>query len=42
MDPINVNKNTKLGVTPSIDDQLIGMDDDCLIIQHFNVNLLIA
>ena len=36
---ININHKTKLYVKPRMDQQLIGISDDCLIIQSFYINL---
>ena len=38
MSAVSVTKKTKLPVKAEIDHQLLGLSDDCLVIQSFNVN----
>ena len=42
MSDISINHKTKLHVKPRMDQQLIGISDDCLIVQHFNINLALT
>ena len=42
MTDLSVNHKSRLQVKPRIDHQLLGISDDCLIIQHFNINLSLS
>ncbi len=42
MSDLSVNHKSRLQVKPRIDHQLLGLSDDCLIIQHFNINLSLS
>ena len=42
MSELSLNHKSKLRVKPIMDQQLIGISDDCLIVQHFNINLALT
>ncbi len=39
---MSINHNTQFPVHPHIDHQLIGINNNTLVIQHFNINLLVS